>query len=58
VYDAVAESALVEELELGERVGRECRLAPTEDYGPDEQVALVDQPGFECLCREVRTSHD
>ncbi|MGH9191560.1 MAG: hypothetical protein ACRDZ0_03685, partial [Acidimicrobiales bacterium] len=39
VYDAVAESALVEERELGARVGRQRRLAPTEDDGPDEQVA-------------------
>ena len=47
MYDAVAESALVEELELGARVGRQRRLAPTEDDGPDEQVALVNQPGLE-----------
>src|SRR5213080_1509399 len=58
MYDAVAESALVEERELGARVGRQRRLAPTEDDEPDEQVALVNQPGLESLCREVRTSHD
>jgi len=57
VYDAVAESALVEESELGTRVGRERRVAPTEEHGPDEQVALVDQPGLESLRCEVRTSH-
>jgi hypothetical protein len=49
VYDAVAESALVEELELGARVGRQCRLEPTEHNGPDEQVALINQPGPESL---------
>src|SRR5579862_1474888 len=57
-YDAVTESALVEELQLGARVGRQCRIAPTEENGPDEQVKLVDQPGLESLCRQVRTSHD
>src|SRR5437660_8261429 len=58
VYDAVAESALVEELELGARVGRQRGLAPTEDDGPDEQLALVNQPGLDRLRREVRTAHD
>jgi hypothetical protein len=58
VYDAVAESALVEERELGTRVGRKRRLAATENDRPDEQLALVNQPGLESLCREVRTSHD
>ena len=58
MYDAVAESALVEERELGARVGRQRRVAPTEDDGPDEQLALVDQPGPERLRREVRTSDE
>ena len=46
MYDAVAESALVEELELGAHVGRQRRLAPTGDDGPDEQLALIHQPGL------------
>ena len=58
VDDAVAEAALVEELELGARVGRQRRLAPTEDDGPDEQVELVNEPRVDRLCRKVRTSHD
>jgi hypothetical protein len=33
MYHAVAESALVEELELGARVGWQRRLAPIEDDG-------------------------
>ena len=28
-----------------------------DDHGPDEQLALVDQPGLESLRREVRTSY-
>ena len=52
MYDAVAESALVEERELGARVGQQRRVAPTEDDGPDEQLALVNQPGLEaCAAR-------
>ena len=57
MYDAVSESALVEELEVGAHVGRQRRLAPADDHGPDEQLALVDQPGLESLRREVRTSY-
>lgn len=45
MYDAVSDSALIEELEVGARVDRQRRLAPTDDYGPDEQLALVNQPG-------------
>jgi hypothetical protein len=30
-------------------------LPPTDEQGPDEQLALVDQPGIEGLRREVRT---
>lgn len=56
VYDAVAESALIQELEIGARIDRQRRIAP--DDGPDEQVALVHQPGLEGLCREVRASHE
>ena len=43
-YDAVSESALIEELEVGARVGRQRRLAPTDDHGPDEQLALSTSP--------------
>ena len=57
VDDTVAESALVEQLELDAPVDRQRRLAPIEDDRPDEQLALVDQPGLESLCREVRASH-
>src|SRR5918995_6281304 len=57
LYDAVAEAVLVEELEVGAHVGRQCGLAPTEDDWPDEQLELVDQSGHESLCCEVRATH-
>jgi len=57
VYDAVSESALIEELKVGAHAGRQPWLAPADDNGPDEQLALVDQPGLESLRREVRTSY-
>jgi hypothetical protein len=56
VYDAVSESALIEQLEVCAYAGRQPRLAPADDYGPDEHLALVDQPGLESLRCEVRTS--
>jgi len=58
VYDAVGESALVEERELGARVGRQRRLAPTEDDGPDEQVALVNQPSRDSSSQRYAGSPD
>jgi len=54
VYDAVAESVLVEELEVGADARREGRLATAEEHGPDEEPALVDQAGFEGPGGEVR----
>jgi hypothetical protein len=57
VYDAVSESALIEELEVGAYAGRQPWLAPADDNGPHEQLALVDQPGLESLRREVGTSY-
>ena len=42
--DAVAESVLVEELEIGARVGRQCGVAPTEDDWPDEQGSSSTSP--------------
>ena len=56
-YDAVSESALIAELEVGARVGRQRRLAATDDHGPHEQLALVNQAGLESLRREVCTSY-
>jgi hypothetical protein len=47
---------LVEELEFGAHVGRQCGIAPTEDDWPDEQLELVDQSGHESLCCEVRAT--
>ena len=57
VYDASSESALIEELKVGAHAGRQPWLAPADDNGPDEQLALVDQPGLESLRREVGTSY-
>jgi hypothetical protein len=56
VHDAVAESVLVEELEVGADARREGRLATADDHGPDEELALVDQAGFEGLGGEVRSA--
>ena len=58
VSDTVAESALVKELELGARVGRQRRLAPTRTTGQMNRWHSSNQPGLDSLCREVRTSHD
>src|SRR4051794_16415100 len=58
LYDAVAESVLVEEIEVGAHVGRECGLAATEDHWPDEQSELVDQSGHEGRCREAGATHE
>ena len=57
VYDAVSESALIEELKLDTHAGRQPWLAPADDDREDEQLALVDQPGLESLRREVGTSY-
>ncbi len=54
--DTAAESLLVDEREFGARVGRQCRVAPTEDDPPDEQREFVDQPGDERLCCEIRAT--
>jgi hypothetical protein len=55
--DAVAEPVLVDELEVGARIARQCGVAAAEDDRPDEQLEIVDQAGHERLCREVRTTH-
>jgi hypothetical protein len=57
VYDAVSESALIKEFEVSAYAGRQPRLAPADDHGPDEHLALVDQAGLESLRREIRTSY-
>ena len=57
VYDAVTESALIEELEICAHAGRQPWFAPADDNGQDGQPALVDQPGLESLRREVGTSY-
>lgn len=54
--DAVAESVLIDEREIGARLGRQRGVAPTEDDGPDEQGELIDQPGDERLCCEGRAA--
>jgi hypothetical protein len=47
VHDAVAESVLVEEIEVGAGGRWEGRLAAAEDDGPDEQLALVHEASLE-----------
>src|SRR5262245_45119919 len=53
VDDAVVESALVEEFEVGADACGEGRLAAAEDHGPDEQLAFVDQACCEGLGGQV-----
>lgn len=53
VYDAVSESALIDELKVGAHAGRQPWLAPADDNGPDEQLALVDQPGAGSVGRSI-----
>src|SRR5690349_4481279 len=57
VQDAVAESALIEELKVGAHAGRQPWLAAADGKGPDEQLALVDQAGLESLRREVGATY-
>ena len=54
VDDPVAETALVEELEVGARVARKRRLARAEEHRMDEQLTLIDEPGPESVRGEVR----
>jgi hypothetical protein len=57
MHDAVSEPALVEKLQVDANATRQRGLPSTEDHGPDEEPALVDQPGLERLCREVCAPH-
>ena len=50
-------SALIEELQVVASATRQRGLASTDDHGPDEEPALVNQPGIESLCREVCAPH-
>ncbi len=54
MYDAAAAPVLVDERQIGARIGRQCGGAPTEDDWPDEQGQLVDQAGDESLRCHVR----
>ena len=51
MHDAVSEPALVEELQVAAIATRQRGLASTDDHGPDEEPALVNQPRLERLCR-------
>jgi hypothetical protein len=53
MHDAVSEPALVEELQVAAIAFRQRGLASTDGHGPDEEPALVNQPGLESLRREV-----
>ena len=39
------------------KLPRENLLAAAKHNRYDEQLKLVDQPGLDCLCRQVRASH-
>jgi hypothetical protein len=53
VHDTVAESAIVQQLEVGASVAGQRGLASADEDGTDEQVALVDKSGLESVRREV-----
>jgi hypothetical protein len=54
---AVADPALVQQLQLEPGpVGREV-LAPTDHHGPDEQMVAVDQPGGDGRGAQEGTAH-
>src|SRR5438093_10963883 len=57
VHDTVAESAIVQQLEVGAGVAGQRGLASADEDGTDEQMALIDQPGLESVRREVRPPH-
>ena len=52
--DAVAEPVLVDERQIGARIGRQCGGAPADDDWPGEQGQLVDEAGDESLRCQVR----
>src|SRR5262249_51849540 len=56
IHDTIAEPALVQQLELGARVAGQRGLASTDEYGPDEELAPVAQPGLERVRRDVRAA--
>src|SRR6266540_6727923 len=57
VNHAVAETALVQQLELQARTPGEELFAASHHDGREEQVALVDQPRLDRLGGEVGTAH-
>src|SRR5829696_4612952 len=54
---AVAETALVQQLQLQADIVGEGLLAASHYDGCDEQLAFVDQPGLERVAGEIRTAH-
>jgi hypothetical protein len=42
---------------VGARVARKRLLARADDYGPDEQLTFIDEPGLESVRGKVRASH-
>src|SRR5664280_2793849 len=55
VHDTVAESVLLQQVQLDAGVAGECGLSVTEEHRIHEELALVDQPGVERVRREGRT---
>src|SRR5438270_13010959 len=53
VNHAAPEAALVQELELGMGVGRQCTLAGTHENRPEEEMALIHQALRERLAGEL-----
>ncbi|MGZ4588715.1 MAG: hypothetical protein ACXVX9_13040, partial [Mycobacteriaceae bacterium] len=49
VHDTVAESAIVQQLEVGASVAGQRGLASAEEDRTDEQTALIDQPALESV---------
>src|SRR5271165_3968118 len=56
VYDAVAKSALVQQLELGMDAGGQGTFATANYDRPEEEMGLVDQPLGNRLAGELRST--
>ena len=56
MHEAALEAALADQLEIGAQAVRQRALAAPDDDRREEQVALVDQPGAQCLRREIRAA--
>jgi len=57
INHSVSKTALVQEIQPSAYVAGQDPLAAAKHSRHDEQMILVDEPGPDRLCGEVRTSH-